>query len=377
MDVDILIIGGGVVGLACAAESARGRHSTLLVERHGSFGQETSSRNSEVVHSGIYYPTGSLKARLCVAGNRTTYADCERFGVWHQRCGKLVVAVAKEEEAELENIYKRGLSNGVEGLEMLTRGDVAKIEPAIVCTSALLVPSTGIFDSHELMRAYLNEARAGRVDSMFGVEYLGAARKNGTYSVTLKDTTGEQITVKSRYVVNAAGLSSDRVAQSFGIEVGAADYRIYPSRGHYYRVAPAKSRLVSRLVYPVPNLRLTGLGIHITLDKAGQMKLGPDTEDLDPESSPGDWYKFDDTRREKFHKAVSRYFPALQLDDLSPDQVGVRPKKQPPGAPAADFVIREEGERGLPGLVNLIGIDSPGLTSAREIAREVFRLIGA
>jgi L-2-hydroxyglutarate oxidase LhgO len=376
MDIDILIVGGGIVGLACAAEFAGRKRKTLLVERHGSFGQETSSRNSEVVHSGIYYSTGSLKARLCLAGNQTTYTDCSRLGVWHHRCGKLIVAVEPEEEGELEKIYNRGVSNGLEGLRLLTGLEVKQIEPAVSCWRAIYVPSTGIFDSHGLMRAYLNEARSGGADCTFGVEFLGATPRERGFSVLLRDTTGEQLQMGARLIVNSSGLSSDTVAQSFGIDIDEAGYRIYPSRGHYYRVAPARSRMVSRLVYPVPNLRFTALGIHITLDKAGQMKLGPDSEHLDPGFPVSDWYKFDDTRREKFYNAASRYFPALQSEDLSPDQVGVRPNIQAPGAPVPDFIIREESARGLPGLINLIGIDSPGLTSAREIAREVVRISG-
>lgn len=375
MDADVLIIGGGVVGLACAVESATRHRSTLLIERHASFGQETSSRNSEVIHSGIYYPTGSLKARLCLAGNRTTYEECERLGVWFNRCGKLIVAVAPEEEPELEKIYRRGLANGVEDLRLLNEREAKQIEPSVFCRSAIHVPGTGVVDSHELMRAYLHETQSAGGDCTFGVEYLGATAQDGGYAVSIRDTTGDRIEVTTRIVINAGGLFADKVARSFGIDIDQAGYRQYPNRGHYYRVSLARSRMISRLVYPVPNPQLTGLGIHITLDRAGQIKLGPDAEYLAQDTPATEWYKFDDTRRDKFYNAVSRYFPALRAEDLSPDQVGVRPKTQAPGAPVADFVIREERERGLPGLVNLIGIESPGLTCAREIAREVFRLV--
>ncbi len=377
MDADVVIIGGGVVGLACAFESAARKYRTLLVERHESFGQETSSRNSEVIHSGIYYPTGSLKARLCLAGNKTTYDDCADFGVWHNRCGKLVVAVSPDEVPEIERIHQRGTANGVQGLRILSGTEARKVEPAIECHAALDVPSTGILDSHELMKAYLHEARSAGADISFGVEFLGGEKKGGAFALCLKDTTGDEIRLSTGVVVNAGGVQADRVAQSFGIDTDAAGYRVHPNRGHYYSVSMSKSRLVSRLVYPVPNPRLTDLGIHITLDRSGQMKLGPDAEYIAPGVPPAEWYKFDDTRREKFHRAVSRYFPALQPEDLSPDQVGVRSKIQAPGAPVADFVVRNERERGLPGLVNLIGIESPGLTCAREIAREVFRQIAA
>jgi L-2-hydroxyglutarate oxidase LhgO len=375
MDVDVLIIGGGVVGLACALESARRSRTTLLIERHESFGQETSSRNSEVIHSGIYYPTGSLKARLCPAGNTTTYNDCAEFGVWISRCGKLVVAVSPEEEPEIERLFQRGTANGVQGLRILTGAEARKLEPAIQCTSALDVPSTGILDSHGLMNAYLREAKSAGADVTFGVEFTGGDKKDDSFALCLKDTTGEEFRLTAGVLINAAGVEADRVARSFGIDIDSAGYRVHPNRGHYYRVSMSKSRLVSRLVYPVPNPRLSDLGIHITLDRSGQMKLGPDAEYLPKGIPSSEWYKFDDSRREKFYRAVSRYFPALEEGDLAPDQVGVRSKIQAPGAPATDFVIRNESERGLPGLVNLIGIESPGLTCAREIAREVFRQI--
>jgi L-2-hydroxyglutarate oxidase LhgO len=377
MDVDVLIIGGGVIGLACAAESSSHHYGTLLVERHESFGQETSSRNSEVVHSGIYYTPGSLKAQLCLAGNRTTYAECERLGVWHNRCGKLIVAVVPEEKPELENIYTRGLANGLEGLKLLEEREARKIEPNIRCHSAIYVPSTGVVDSHELMKAYMQEAKSAGGDFAFGVEYVGAKTKGSAYEISLKDTTGESIQVTARIVVNAAGLFADAVAASFGIETGSAGYRIYPNRGHYYRVSSARSRLVSRLVYPIPNRHLTGLGIHITLDRAGQLRLGPDAEYLDRSTPVSDWYKFEDNRSEKFFQAAARYFPALEPTDLTPDQVGVRPKIQGPGDPVKDFIVKEESDRGLPGLINLIGIESPGLTCAREIARKTLGYIAA
>ena len=376
MDVDVLIIGGGVVGLACARESAKRGFSTLLIERHDSFGQETSSRNSEVIHSGIYYPTGSLKAKLCVAGNRRMYEECERLGVWHKHCGKLVVAVTPEEEPEVEKLYKRGQANGVEGLQILDSRQVATLEPNIKCRLAMHVPSTGIVDSHELMRAYLHEAKEHGADIAFGIACINAERKPDCYEVILKEHGGETEKLTTRFVINAAGLSADKIASLFGIDIDAAGYRLHPNRGHYYRVSSSKSRMVSRLIYPVPHPQFVSLGIHICLERSGQCKLGPDTENC--ENMPADlWYNFDDSteRREKFFTAVSRYFPALEPNDLSPDQIGVRAKVQRPGESFKDFIIQEESTRGLPGLVNLIGIESPGLTSAAEIAREAFQQI--
>lgn len=378
MDIDVLIVGGGVVGLACAAESATRGKATLLIERHESFGHEASSRNSEVIHSGIYYPTGSLKARLCVRANRNLYEECERLDVWYRRCGKLVVAVTPEEVNELERIHARGSANGVEGLQLLSSADAAKMEPNVRCHAALHVPSTGIIDSHELMKAYAHEVKSADGDIVFGMHVLGAEPMTGGYSVCIKDARGEETRVTATTIVNAAGVHAIDVAKSLGIDLAVSGFAMYPNRGHYFRVSGARSREVSRLIYPVPMPHLTGLGIHITLDRAGQMKLGPDAEYIDASVPESEWNQFDPDvsgRKEKFHRAVVRYFPSLTLEDLSPDQVGVRAKLQAPGEPVKDFVIREESAAGFPGIVNLLGIESPGLTCARELAREVFTLL--
>ena len=378
MDADVVIIGMGVVGLACASSLARAGYSTICVERHDSFGQETSSRNSEVIHSGVYYPAGSLKARMCVSGNKSSYQECARLNVWHKRCGKLIVAVTQAEEGELEKLYRRGLANGVEGMEMISGARAGVLEPHIRCLSALQVASSGILDSHELMKAYLHEATEHGATCVFGVAFVAPEKTRDGYTLQMKDTTGEKIEISARCVVNSAGLAADKVARAFGIDIVAAGYRLYPNRGHYFRVSTSKSRLVTRLVYPIPPSNLPGLGIHITIDKAGQCKLGPDAEYLEPPFSEETWYAFDPDeagRKEKFYKAVSRYFPALEPEDLSPDQVGVRPKLQPPGEPMRDFIIADESARGLPGLINLMGIESPGLTCAHEIANEVLGML--
>ncbi len=372
MTTDVVIVGGGVVGLACAAEGASRGLSTLLVERHSSFGQETSSHNSEVIHSGIYYPPDSLKARLCVPANRNLYASCERDGVWFRRCGKLVVAVTPEEVPILEGIYKRGVGNGVEGLRMIEASEALSLEPNIACVAALVVPSTGIVDSHELMRSYIHRAKEHDADLVFGATLVGAEKTANGYRLRLREAGGEVTDVECRYVINSAGYSCDDVAAFFGIDPDAAGYRVHHNRGHYYRVAHERGRLVSRLVYPVPPPKFTSIGIHITLDRGAQVKLGPDAEYIDPAIPESEWYKFDESRRDRFFDAVVRYFPVLRREDLTPDQVGVRPKIQKPGEEAKDFVIVEETSRGLPGLVNLIGIESPGLTCSAELAKFVF-----
>ncbi len=366
---EVLIIGGGIIGVACAVESAHAGYTTLLVEQHDGLGQETSSRNSEVVHSGIYYPTGSLKAKLCVQGNRTTYRDCERFGVWHRVCGKLIVAVAPEELEDLHGLYERSKANGVGGVTLLTRQQLQRYEPHVRGIEALLLQTTGIVDTHELMHAYARDAEGAGATIMMRTRFLGGIRTADAYRVRLSEPDGTQTEVMADCVINSAGLHAVDVARSFGIDCEALGYRLYPNRGHYFRIPMTKSALVSHLIYPIRPKHQAGLGIHITLDKAGQAKLGPDTEYVDPAAPMETWYRFDESRRDIFFRAVSRYFPALTPGDLTPDQVGVRPKLQRPGGPEEDFIINEERKAGMPGLVNLIGIESPGLTCAREIAK--------
>ncbi len=369
MDTEVLIIGGGIVGLACAAECARRGYSTILIERHQSFGQETSSRNSEVIHSGIYYTPGSIKARLCPASNAYLYEYCERNNVWYNKCGKLIVAVTNEEEPELEKLFQRGKENGVPGVRYCSPAEVQQMEPNIFCTSALYLPTTGIVDTHELMRSYLHEAKAGGAEIVFGVEFRSLAEWNNGFTTVLRDSTGEEMRLISRYVINSGGLGAGSIAEAFGVDIDQAGYRYHPNRGHYFRVSGTRGRLVSRLVYPVPLANHLALGIHITIDKAGQVKLGPDQEYC-YEMPERDWYRFDESRKTDFFHAVKRYFPPLEIEDLSPDQIGIRPKIQKPGESAKDFIICEESSKGLPGLVNLIGIESPGLTCARQIAIE-------
>jgi L-2-hydroxyglutarate oxidase LhgO len=375
LKADVLIVGAGIVGLACAYEFSQNGYSTILVEQHDGFGQETSSRNSEVIHSGVYYPTGSLKAQLCIRGNRTTYKDCERFKVWNRACGKMIVAVVPEEEGDLNALYERAKANGVSGLTMMTQQQARKFEPYIRCTAALYLMTTGIVDSHQLMNAYAHQAEGAGATIVYGTTFLGAERRGDAYRARLQERDGNEMEIETERIVNSGGLQAVRVAASCGMNTDACGYRYYYNRGHYYRVAMSKSALVSRLVYPIPPKDQSTLGIHITIDKGGQVKLGPDNEYIDPALPVDQWYRFDESKKNLFFEAVSRYFPPLTKDDLTPDQVGVRPKPQAPGAPAQDFIIADERKGGFPGLVNLIGIESPGLTCAREIAKVVVEKI--
>jgi L-2-hydroxyglutarate oxidase LhgO len=362
VDADVVVIGAGVVGLACARElAARGRE-VVLIERHERFGVETSSRNSEVVHAGIYYPVGSLKARLCARGNRSLYAWCETHGVPHARLGKLIVAVSEEEEPKLDQILRQAVENGVTSLQRFAPNQVRRLEPHVRATHALWSPDTGIVDSHQLMATLLADAEGHGCTVVWRHEVVGVEQAPDCYRVAARSNR-ETTTLETRCVVNAAGLDADRVAALPGLDVTAAGYQLHYARGHYFRVNARKRHLASHLIYPAPHP--THLGIHVTLDLAGGVRLGPDLQYL-----PGRTQDYDvpESLRPTFHAAVSRYLDGLDEDDLAPDLAGIRPKLQGPGEPFRDFVIQEESARGLPGWVNLVGIESPGLTCCLEIA---------
>ncbi len=362
MDTDVVVIGAGVVGLACARElAARGREVVLL-ERHERFGEETSSRNSEVVHAGIYYAPGSLKAQLCARGNRSLYAWCAAHDVPHARLGKLIVATSADEEPKLEQILRQAAANGVASLRPLTAGEIRSLEPRVRGTRGIWSPDTGIVDSHRLMESLVLEAQRHGATVALRHELTAAERSRNGYRLTAR-SGGEASTLESRWVVNAAGLDADRVAALAGLDVERWGYRQHYARGHYFRVHPRQRHLASHLIYPAPST--THLGIHVTLDLAGGVRLGPDLEYLPQRTQD---YAVAEQLREVFLAAASRYLEGLEPEDLSPDLAGIRPKLQGPGEPPRDFVIREESDRGLPGWVNLVGIESPGLTCCLEIA---------
>ena len=365
MDADVVVIGAGVVGLACARElSERGR-DVVLIERHERFGVETSSRNSEVIHAGIYYPVGSLKARLCALGNRSLYAWCESHRVPHARLGKLIVATAEEEEPKLDQILRQAAENGVESLQRFAPNQVHRLEPHVRATHALWSPDTGIVDSHQLMASLLADAESHGCTAVWRHEVVGVEQVQGGYRVAAM-SNGETTALETRSVVNAAGLDADRVAALPGLDVAAAGYQLHYARGHYFRVHPRKRHLASHLIYPAPHP--THLGIHVTLDLGGGVRLGPDLQYLPDRAQD---YDVAESLRPAFHAAVSRYLEGLDESDLAPDLAGIRPKLQGPGEPFRDFVIQEESARGLPAWVNLVGIESPGLTCCLEIGRLV------
>ncbi|MFM8353406.1 MAG: NAD(P)/FAD-dependent oxidoreductase [Gammaproteobacteria bacterium] len=357
--VDVVVIGAGVVGLACARALALAGRDVLVLERHSLIGSETSSRNSEVIHAGIYYPTGSLKAQLCVEGKARLYAYCAERGVPHRRCGKIIVATAEEQLGTLRDYQVHAARNGAGDLAWLDRDAIRALEPAVSAIAGIHSPTTGIIDSHAYMLALQGdlEAAGGLVVLNANVQEL--RRDEGGIRVVT-----DALALHARLVVNAAGLTAPILARQLDVAAPVGRY----ARGRYYGYSgPAP---FSRLVYPVAES--AGLGVHVTVDLAGQIRFGPDVEWIDAID-----YTFDDTPRDAFHAAIARYFPAVERERLMPGYTGIRPKISPAGAPAADFRIDASSAHGVPGLVNLLGIESPGLTASLAIADAVVQRVRA
>ncbi|HZK85982.1 MAG TPA: NAD(P)/FAD-dependent oxidoreductase [Desulfosporosinus sp.] len=371
--VDVLIIGGGVVGLAVAAELSRRFNdiSLVLIERHSKFGQETSSRNSEVIHAGIYYPTGSLKAKLCVEGNRRLYRFCQEWEIPYQRIEKLIIARNEKEIPALESLLAQGQKNGVKDLILLDRDQITELEPNIKATTAILSPSTGIIDSHKLMSTLERLALEQGAIIAYNHEVIGVVPKGNAYDVTYLNPTGQLESINTHWLINCAGLNSDQIFSFLGANIDDIGYRIYPCKGEYFSVSNTKSALVSRLIYPPPLKELAGLGIHATKTLDGRLRFGPNAfyvDELD--------YAVNEDHAQEFYNIVNTYMPFLEYTDLHPDMAGIRPKIQAPGDPFRDFIVCHEVERGFEGLINLIGIESPGLTSSLTIAEIVSDFIG-
>ena len=366
MDVDVVVVGAGAVGLAIAAAFARAGEDVLVLEAAAAIGTGTSSRNSEVIHAGIYYPTGSMRHRMCVAGRRKLYAYLDQRGVTYCRYGKLIVATSEQEVGKLAAIHATGQRNGVEGLELVSAATAKAWEPQLACAAALWSPESGIVDGHGYMLALRGEIEdhGGVIALNAPVERVAPAAGGG-FRVT---TGGEEgATLICRRLVNSCGLHAQRVARhidGFPIEHIPA---LVLAKGSYF--ACSGRQAFSRLVYPAPVEG--GLGVHVTLDLGGRMKFGPDVEWLasaDPDSID---YTVDPRRADVFYDAIRRYWPGLPDGALTPDYSGCRPKLSGPGEAAADFRIDGPELHGMAGLVNLFGIESPGLTSSLAIADEV------
>lgn len=367
---DVVVVGAGIVGLASAAALARAGRSVLIVERHDGIARETTSRNSQVVHSGLYYPTDSWKARTCTEGRERLYRRCADWGVPVRKLGKLVVAVDDDECAEIERLAALGTANGVPGLRVLDAGEVARREPQVRARAALWSPETGIVDAHAFATSYLAEAERGDAVLALGREVVGVERRGDGYALRVAAEDGTHEDVACAAVVNAAGLEADRLAERAGLDVDALSLRQHPCKGDYFHLAPGSGVSLSHLVYPVP--RGAGLGIHATLDLGGRIRFGPDAEYVDAPR-----YDVDPAKAETFAQAIARYLPGMQASWLAPDQAGVRPKLAGPGVAFRDFEIAERSEYGLPGWVDCIGIESPGLTASEAIADRVASLLAS
>ncbi len=366
--MQVVVIGAGIVGLACAEELARRRHDVIVLERHARIAEETSSRNSGVIHAGLYYPPGSLKARLCVEGRTLLYERCARLGIGHRKTGKLVVATSRDEVTRLEALYALGRENGAGALELIDGAEVRRREPRVHAVAALYSPETGIVDAHELAQSYRAEAEQHGAVVVLNTEVMALERRGGATQIATQSHDGEHFTLEADVVVNAAGLASDRIAAMSGIDIDACAWRIFPCKGDYFAISGRLARPTERLVYPLPHAG--GLGVHVTMDLGGRYRLGPDTEYV---SAPR--YDIDAGKAQAFAEAVQRYLPAVQASDLSPDFAGVRPKLGGNDVAFRDFVIDHDEESGI---VHLVGIDSPGLTAAAAIAAHVAaRLAGA
>jgi L-2-hydroxyglutarate oxidase LhgO len=356
---EVAIVGAGVVGLAAAAALARRGHAVTVIERHRRVAEETSSRNSGVIHSGLYYPAGSLKAQTCVAGRERLYARCVALGIPHRKVGKLVVATTPEEVALLESLRVRGLANGAGALELLDGAEVTRREPRVRALAALFSPETGIVDPAALAHSYLAEAKARGATLVLATEVLSLERRADRWALLTRQAGGETFVFESARVVNAAGLGALALSPS-------PARTLHPCKGDYFSVTPSLGRLASHLVYPVPGA--AGLGIHLTFDLGGRFRLGPDAEYV---AAPR--HDVDPGKAKAFAAAAARFFPELRAEHLTADYAGIRPKLQGPGGRWEDFVI----EQTAPGLLSLFGIESPGLTAAGEIAERVAERVAA
>jgi len=367
---DICVIGAGVIGLAIAYELAKKYKnqnvSIVILDRESGFGQHVSSRNSEVIHAGIYYPAGSLKAELCVTGKELLYSHCEQFGIAHQKTGKLIVAKNTEAEA-LAQLKKNAIANGVLDLQLLNRTELQILEPHIEADAALHSPSTGIIDSHSFMQSLLHLAEN------LGVQFSPYSRveKIDTQADTFvvhcqldENRNPEQYQFNCQQLINAAGLEAQSVAQSVSAVPKSSIPKLHYCKGDYFDYRGRNP--FSHLIYPMPEANTAGLGIHATMDMSSQLKFGPDTQYVESID-----FEIDGSKAQAFAESISSYFPTIEAGDLKPAYSGIRPKLSGQGEAPADFEIQGESAHGVPGLIQLFGMESPGLTASLAIGRYI------
>ncbi len=366
-EVDVLIVGAGVVGLAIAARLSQRYNNVLLVDKNLSFGEETSSRNSEVIHAGIYYPENSLKARLCVKGKELLYQYCQQRHIPHQRVGKLLVANNKQEEEQLKTTLAQAKRNGVDDLVWQNQSQLTKSTPALAATAALLSPSTGVIDVHSYMQSLLADIENQGGLFVAQTNFVKATVNKLGIAATL-NSQGEQIKLQCKTIINCAGLHATQVAKAITDMPINKIPKLHYCRGHYFSYQGQSP--FQQLIYPIPEAN--GLGIHASLNTAGQLKFGPDTQYIENID-----YQVSDNLKAKFIKAITKYFPTIDHDKLIPDYAGIRPKLQGPNEGFKDFCIQDEKQHNVKGLINLFGIDSPGLTSSLAIAEYVEGLLNS
>lgn len=372
-DYELVIIGAGVIGLACAATGSQAAESTLVIERHESFGFESSSRNSEIIHAGIYYPEYSLKAKLCVRGNESLYEWCKVHKVPFKRTGKYIISTNADEEGSLEKIFSQGKKNGARDLSLVSKDKLQKSEPNVKGTMAIYSPTSGIVDSHELMKSLKRVAANNGCDFGWRHDIVGIERISKGYKLFVDDPSNNRLSITAKRVINAAGLDSDTLASLLGIDIDKHGYMLQYIRGSYFRIGAGKENLVNHLIYPVPPADSNNLGIHLTPDLNGGLRIGPDSEILDKREQD---YRVNDSLKEKFLESVSRYISGLSLEDIHPDMSGIRSSLKRDRSGFNDFIIAEESGKGFDNWINLIGIDSPGLTCCLEIAAVCMEYLG-
>lgn len=367
--VETVVIGAGVVGLACARALALSGREVVILERADAIGTETSARNSEVIHAGIYYPNGSNKARFCVAGRNRLYEYCAERGIPHQRCGKLIVAATDAEMAAFEALLPKAAANGADDLTQLSAEEVRELEPEVICVGALNSPSTGIVDSHGLMLALQGEAEDHGTMLALNTPVDVVEKTNSGFVVTTGG--GEPMRLQCREIVNSAGHGAVPLAETLRELPDEQVPQAYQAKGVYFRLMGKCP--FNRLIYPAPDN--ASLGVHATIDLGGQARFGPDVEWLEATAQDDFAYEVDPSRGDSFYTAIRKYWPGLQDGQLAPDYSGIRPKVTGPKEAAGDFILSGPGDHGVEGIVNLFGIESPGLTSALAIGEEVPRLL--
>jgi L-2-hydroxyglutarate oxidase LhgO len=359
---DIVIIGAGAIGLAVAAEVARPGLNVYILEKNPAHGSGISSRNSEVIHGGMYYPEGSFKATLCVEGRHLLYEIAARNSLPHRKTGKLIIATTNDETEEIERLQENAKNNGVNSTELITGRRVAQMEPNIRACAALYSPQTGIISAHALMNHFLQQAQEKKAVLVNHTKVVRIEQEDHGYRIFTQTSGGDAFEFSSTAVINAAGLESDTIAKMAG-----GNYLLHYCKGDYCSISGVKKGTVQRLIYPVPEKNQAGLGVHLTIDLEGRLKLGPDTTYIPREEN----YQVAAEKASLFYRRAGKFLPFLQEENVSPDMAGIRPKLQGPDDTFRDFVIKED----LPGFINMVGIESPGLTASPAIARLVKKML--